>query len=419
MYDAIIVGGGISGLYTAYKLRKRHPHWRMALLESADHLGGRAETSMFHGVRILHGAGIGRRGYDHLLLGLCRDLGVETHDFVYEMGYTSDIPYPADLQQLVRDVKRGYDPLGKHRGKTFKEVALDVVGQQRYALWRVSNGYTDYEEEDPDETFKTFRFDDSGAGDGWTKGVSIPWKDVIDAMASSFGQKHIHLSERVTKILPNEDGSEFLLSTKRKSHQDWNTRRVVVSTDIRGVSDLVPGANAVESPYRGVMAQPFLRVYAHFTGPSVGLMKRLVPHTTVTATPMYKMIPIDAEKGVYMIAYTDNAGALYFRKRPLLLQNTHAAHKGWSRLCENALLVPKGSLCIDDISVHYWEVGTHYFRPLDKKRYSNRRAFLQKVQHPMHHLWVVGEGMSRNQGWTEGALESVEAIFPTLLTSTR
>jgi uncharacterized protein YpmB len=58
----------------------------------------------------------------------------------------------------------------------------------------------------------------------------------------------------------------------------------------------------------------------------------------------------------------------------------------------------------------YWKCGTHYFAPLNKK-YKNRKQFLKLAQNPYENIYCVGEAFSRNQGWCEGALESVENII--------
>jgi monoamine oxidase len=36
---------------------------------------------------------------------------------------------------------------------------------------------------------------------------------------------------------------------------------------------------------------------------------------------------------------------------------------------------------------------------------------LNKAQNPVENIFVVGEMISRNQGWTQGALESVQKII--------
>jgi hypothetical protein len=131
------------------------------------------------------------------------------------------------------------------------------------------------------------------------------------------------------------------------------------------------------------------------------------------ATQLYKVIPMDAAKGVYMIAYTDNAGAKHYARNPEHL--LPASHDFWAREVERAFHLPAKTLKIDDLSIHNWTIGTHYFRPLDQARYASRGEFLRKVQNPRPGLWVVGEGISQNQGWTEGALESVDKVLPDIL----
>ena len=40
-YDLVIIGGGISGIYTLYKLSKTFPQLKILLLESGERYGGR------------------------------------------------------------------------------------------------------------------------------------------------------------------------------------------------------------------------------------------------------------------------------------------------------------------------------------------------------------------------------------------
>jgi hypothetical protein len=43
--------------------------------------------------------------------------------------------------------------------------------------------------------------------------------------------------------------------------------------------------------------------------------------------------------------------------------------------------------------------------------YKNRDEFIDMAQHPEKGILVVGEVVSQNQGWTEGALDSVRAVL--------
>jgi monoamine oxidase len=64
------------------------------------------------------------------------------------------------------------------------------------------------------------------------------------------------------------------------------------------------------------------------------------------------------------------------------------------------------SLYLIAIKDYYWSVGTHYYAPL--KGFRTREDFVRRAQHPIQNMLVVGEVVSRYQGWVEGALESVE-----------
>jgi hypothetical protein len=61
------------------------------------------------------------------------------------------------------------------------------------------------------------------------------------------------------------------------------------------------------------------------------------------------------------------------------------------------------------IKAFYWEIGTHYYEPL-KKDYKNRSEFIDRAQHPYKNVLVVGEMIALHQGWTLGALESVDSV---------
>lgn len=397
LYDVIIVGAGISGLTLAYRLNKIGK--KVLVLEKQNRLGGRAGVETFHGTDILPGAGIGRLGYDKKLLGLAKELGLQTRVFDHQMTYSPDIPYPADLKKTLQEVRRIYnqDP-GKYQGQTFRQVAINTIGPQRYEAFLQSNGYTDYEEEDPEETFRTFGIDDNGWN--WSKAVWIPWNEMVDKMAR---QITIHRSSPVESIALCRETQTFSLKVSKPSSKSqlFMGKKVVLATDIEGVRKLLQG----NSIYKDICPQPFLRVYAHFDERSSEVMKRLVPMTMVVGTPLYKILPMNPEKGVYMIAYTDNRGALYYKRRDKEMDK-----EAWAREVEKAIKVPRGSLRIDDIRVFYWKVGTHYFKPLPS-RFRTRKEFLKEAQNPFPNMYVIGEGMSQNQGWTEGAMDSVDNIW--------
>jgi hypothetical protein len=73
------------------------------------------------------------------------------------------------------------------------------------------------------------------------------------------------------------------------------------------------------------------------------------------------------------------------------------------------IIFSKFKLKIIAIKDFYWPIGTHYYEPLPNN-FKNRKEFIKKAQTPLPGMVVVGEMISMNQGWTQGALESVDAV---------
>ena len=134
-------------------------------------------------------------------------------------------------------------------------------------------------------------------------------------------------------------------------------------------------------------------------------MKEYVKGYTIVPGPLQKIIPIDQNKGIYMIAYSDNKNAENLKKH---ISDTEDNRDMFALLVEKSLGIPVNSLKINALKDFYWPVGTHYYKPLDIKMYCDRDEFIYRAQHPEPNIIVVGEVVSSNQGWTEGALESVK-----------
>jgi hypothetical protein len=261
----------------------------------------------------------------------------------------------------------------------------------------MNSGYTDYEKEDVYETLFRYGFDDLVGG--WT-GAQIPWHDLVDRLSDEVGREHIRTSEKVIGI----DGilGDFTVHTE-KGHR-YNGRKIIVATTISTVRSLFPDM----AIYNQIHGQPFLRMYGKFAGKSAAIMRERVPVQTIVSGPLYKIIPMDPENGVYMIGYTDNAGALTMRP---FLENTSENRRKWASEMEKALGIADGSLVLTAIRDYYWPIGTHYYEPLDRRQFEDREAFIRKAQNPREGILVVGEMVSLNQGWVQGALESVEAVL--------
>jgi len=402
MFDIIIVGGGIAGLYSAYTILRDAPQTKLLLLEKYKKkwLGGRMGNELFYGTRIVNGAGVGRKRKDRLLLELLRELHVPASEFQASHHYSKVIQPPCRVKRVFDEIKKAYSHRSSLIHVTFKKFATDLLGRKEYQQFVTCSGYSDYELADAYDTLYHYGFDDNCTN--WT-GLSIDWKELVEVLYNTIGSSHIKVSSEVTKVEPENSGG-FRIYVKDHS-LPYSCRKVILATTIVGIRSLVPQKDSL---YHEIHGQPFLRVYGKFARSSARELEELVPGQTIVPGPLQKIIPMNAEKGVYMIAYSDNQSATTLRP---YIENTEENRVLFCHLVEDALGLSKGSLDLIAIKGFYWTVGTHYFGPLDTRVFSTREEFLKKAQHPMPGMLIVGEAVSLHQGWVEGALESVRKVI--------
>ena len=422
--DIIIIGGGIAGLYAAYQIKRiAPPNTTFLILEKnpRQSLGGRAGNETFYGANVVVGAGVGRKEKDHALIKLLKDTKTHTSEFATSRIYVPRALFqPDDIMNTIRTLKAEYNKRPehyRHTKKSFKQFFIDTLGDGEYRSFVISTGYTDFENADIYETLYHYGMDDNVSG--WTA-IHVPWKDLIDSLYQKIGggSRHFRFSTEVTRIRKIEDnpGCIFEVATSTATPNTSNNKvyyanKVVVATTVDAVRRIVPGASARSSIYQQIQGQPFLIVYAKFDRESTEIMKKYVTSFTVLQTGhLQKMIPMDPDKGVYMVAYSDNQHARILKAKGAL-ENTRKNCEMYSKWAADALGIPVSTpLHIIAIKDYYWPIGTHYYEPLAKE-YKTRSEFIHQAQHPMKGLAVVGEMVSRDQGWVEGALESVDKVI--------
>ena len=402
-YDVVIIGGGIAGLYSAYNIHKMSPTTSVVVLERYKQkwFGGRLGNEMFQGVEVVNGAGVGRKEKDYLLIELMKELKIHYSEFQVKPSYSPLIQPPCDVKKLISLLRREFKSKNEPKNLTFKEFATSVLGPQLYTNFLTCAGYTDYENEDAYDTLYQYGFEDNFAE--WTA-LHIPWKKLVYRLAEKVG--NVRISSKVTKITKNSD-DHFLIQTEKGSEPgpNYECEKVIIATDVSCLLKILPADIPNRALYEQIHGQPFLRVYGRFSKDSLSILDKFVKSYTIVPGPLYKIIPMDRKKGVYMIAYTDNAGALVLKK---YLENTEKNRHFFAYLVEKSLGLPQNTLHLLAIKDFYWPIGTHYYSPLDHTKFKNRREFVKELQHPEANMLVVGEMISMNQGWTQGALESVQ-----------
>ncbi len=393
--NIVIIGGGIAGLYSAYKIKKINPDVKFTILEKngKTKIGGRMRSELFYGVNVAVGAGIGRKRKDKLLINLLRELNVEYKDFVSSPTYANNIPH-INVKEIFNKLREEYRQLLDTDPKkyTFSQFAKRILGTHEYNKFIVNIGYTDYEDEDVEQTL--FQY---GMEDNYEKlhGMSIRWNDLLKAIIEFIGEENIHYSSNVINIQSN--GEDYIVSTSNKK---YICNKIIVATTISSIQYLFPEKKI----YKYIHAQPFLRIYGKFSKESTLILKNIIGHYLIVKFPLQKIISINEEKGIYMIVYSDNKHARYLFP---YIENTKKNCLFLERLLEKTLDLEENTLHLLGIKSFFWEEGTHYYSPIDKTKMS-RVDFIREAQHPYKNIVVVGEAVSINQGWINGTLDSVE-----------
>jgi hypothetical protein len=402
--EIVIIGAGIAGLYAAYKIRILYPVKKITILEAnyKKEIGGRMGSRQFAGTTVVTGAGIGRKRKDKLLIKLLQSLDVPYSEFLSEHCYANTIESQCNVKQTFLSLlaTRRKNINENNIKKTFKDFALPILGQPAYDHFITCSGYSDYEEEDFHDTLYNYGFDDNY--DNWT-GLSISWLTLVNALIDKIGMENIHTNTEVIRIkeITNSEKTFVVFTANKKVYR---CNQIILATTIDSLRKLLPR----EPIYREIGGQPFIRVYGKFSKSSQPIIKEYVEKYTIVPGVLQKIIPIDTEKGVYMIAYSDNAKAKWLQRYS---ENTEENREKFSKLIRKSLGIGKEKeVKLNSIVSFYWKIGTHYYHPLNHEEYNNRKEFIKKAQNPKENIFVIGEAVSLNQGWVEGALESVENI---------
>lgn len=371
IYDYIIIGSGISGLYLGYLLQDK----KYLILEKNDNIGGRIQQINFHGKIVQLGAGVIEDHHPNML-ELLKKLKIK-----YNTAYSeSDRLVPGynkeEFNKILNQIKKFKDI----KGKSIKDILNEIYlyDSKKVNLFIKSSNYTDYFKADAKMTI-----------------INYPIADIYDIKKKIFiveggnykiieelykySKKNIKLNFDVTSIEYKDN--TWLITNNNKIYQ---TKHVICTVDINAIKKIKIKGVDISYFKKMIGANNFLRMYTYHD--NVELNK-----TTVIPHIFKQMIPIN--NNIVMSAYCDNLNAT---KTNELLKTIN--NKQITEIINKFI----SSTPVKDTFIKYWPVGTHYYKP----SYNYKKNYFS-----VNNFSIVGEVIGYEQGWMEGAIHSVNNWF--------
>jgi protoporphyrinogen oxidase len=409
MDSVIIVGAGIAGLRIGIQHLKKYPRRKCTILEKNSYIGGRIftyHTTVKKVGPVRWEGGAGRiSSYHYKTLALMKKYGL------------SFIPISPDLDYLDENTKElqpdnftslqsiYFEPLKMLspqvlRANTLKQL-LEKTVKNPEEFYLKFPYYSEIHTMRADIALKSFAHEmHSNAHFGVCKeGMS----SIIKAMQKEFGELggKIMTGVTVTDLEPIVDGMVVITSSK-KSLQCKTCILAVQSNALHGIT-----ATAKLPLLKKLKMMPLLRIYAVFTTKWFNDLK----HITTNNKIRY-IIPINAEKGIIMISYTDGDDTKFWMSKPKSQQQNAVMKEIRGLFPERDIPDPV------EFSVHYWDGGTTYWLPGQYDVEEESYKSLQPMPDKYPNLYMCGESFSEVQCWVESAIDQADKLLR-LLTEQR
>jgi protoporphyrinogen oxidase len=378
--DYIVIGGGIAGLYNNYKLQKKNKNG--ILLEKESYFGGRVLETNFHGTNIKLGAGI-ITDDNKKILRLVKKLKIKISPF--KSSLTSLLPNVFSMKDAVKNITRMYK---KHKNivknMTVTKFLKEYFDNNFTKEFLANCEYHDFLESDVYYFIKYYKLKDMIHMNNTIYGIS--WTELVSKLKSS----NCYNNSNVTKITKDNN----IYTVKLDNGEQYNTKKIIMALTLKPLDILLK--NIIDFSYSDyVGAIPFIRIYTYHKKKYI--LNSNVGGFNLVPNVLDKIIPYT--DNIIMTSYADNNKAKKLKK--LLNYSKTKQIKIIQKLLNETNAIKENGT-IDDILVYYWNEGVHYYKPFGNL---GMKRTIKKLRNPMKGIKVVGEMVSKKQGYVEGAIE--------------
>jgi len=397
LYDLIIVGGGIAGLYAGLHYIKSKPKHKVIILEKYDYIGGRIVT--YSKPPYQWEIGAGRIASNHYKVKKLMDTyGLTWAPISSDSSWLSNQGAKIESNPFNKLIPVMMSPLASlpshilatHTlAQLLKEIHGSAIANtfiKQFPYWAEVNTLR------ADLALKSFSEE---MGSKATFGVCV---EGLQAIVSNMANEFVKLGGiiQLKTTVKNIIHQTVIL----KDNTKLTGKNIVLALHASALKQ-IPSL-ATWKPLKYLAMEPLVRIYAVFPVTDKSWFNDL--GKIVTKNKIRYIIPIDTKKGSIMISYTDGADAKYW-----ILRYNKGGQKEVQEEVMTAIRALFPTRFIPDpilFKVYPWTEGCTYWLP---GKYDPIE--MSKAAHCIRSgLYCCGESISLRQAWMEGALESAEEV---------
>ena len=386
----MILGAGISGLYAAHLLLKKHPDQTLHILETKNRVGGRIHTYKDSFMEVE--AGAGRFSQSHtLFINLLHELGLshKIRPISNESKYTEKTSF--SIKYIVGKivVASHLDLYHDLTSMSFLDYAKYIVSEDEIQFLKDAFGYsTELTVMNAKNAIALM----SQLNDSFfiLEGGLTQVVNELEKRIRLYPNVTIHLNEPVVSITKRD--SIYTITTNQGVYKT----KMCICTLPKQILETMSISKPIRPLLQKIKCGPLCRIYCTFNEP---WFKNLPKYTT--ANPLRMIIPYS--NNTIMISYSDGEYALFWN-------DIHKKYgiPGVNKVIQEFIYESLHLKIPTPIktNVFFWECGVGYWGiRVDSEKIAS------KLIQPFPHFYICGEHYSdTHQQWMEGALETTHHV---------
>jgi cytochrome b involved in lipid metabolism/UDP-galactopyranose mutase len=397
MYDIIIVGGGISGLYCCYNILKYNPKLKVCIIEKSGRWGGRIYTKYKDGLSFESGAGRFHSSHKNLMhlinkFKLTNKLNPLSKDVSYFMK-NQWIENDNQLMSLYKSSFKSLSSIWKyifsHKPNnipsTLEEHCINIgLSKNETQCVKDTYGYlTEFIDMNSNNALDMIRYDFEN-GTFYTLMGGL--QQLIDIMVNKCTKMGATMLLNTYCIKMNKYKKSITLS----NNNELIANKIILTIPINSLNAIEIYPTLRWNNHNKPIPYKLLRIYTKYP---FGWFKGM--NKIITDMSISMIIPINPDKGLIMISYSDNINAEYWNNFTDINKLKKALSKELNKLFPN-IDIPEPEW----ISLEYWSEGCHYWN-----KYTNDNKIINNIEKQLgKDIYLINEAYTHINGWIESSL---------------